>query len=117
MKRTLLLASAIFMLGGAVAQGKTAVVRQDSPTIEAPVSNSTKAYESQRPAPEKRLFRSEAVENKITQMQGILKNQRLAWMFANCYPNTLDTTVHFGKDEDGNFRTFVYTGHPRDVAT
>ena len=44
MKRTLLLASAIFMLGGAVAQGKTAVVRQDSPTIEAPVSNSTKAY-------------------------------------------------------------------------
>ena len=66
MKRTLLLASAIFMLGGAVAQGKTAVVRQDSPTIEASVSNSTKTYESQRPAPEKRLFRSEAVENKIT---------------------------------------------------
>lgn len=110
MKRTLLLASAIFMLGGAVAQGKTAVVRQDSPTIEASGSNSTKTYESQRPAPEKRLFRSEAVENKITQMQGILKNQRLAWMFANCYPNTLDTTVHFGKDDDGNFRTFVYTG-------
>ena len=48
MKRTLLLASAIFMLGGALAQGKD--------------------YESQRPAPEKRLFRSEAVENKITQM-------------------------------------------------
>ena len=43
-------------------------------------------------------------------MQGILKNPRLAWMFANCYPNTLDTTVHFGKDDDGNFRTFVYTG-------
>ena len=33
-----------------------------------------------------------------------------AWMFANCFPNTLDTTVHFGKDEDGNWRTFVYTG-------
>ena len=89
MKRTLLLASAIFMLGGALAQGKD--------------------YESQRPAPEKRLFRSEAVENKIAQMQGILKNPRLAWMFANCYPNTLDTTVHFGKDENGNFKTFVYT--------
>ena len=90
MKRTLLLASAILLLSGAMAHGKD--------------------YESQRPAPEKRLFRSEAVESKITQMQGILTNPRLAWMFANCYPNTLDTTVHFGKDEDGNFRTFVYTG-------
>ena len=81
MKRTLLLASAILLLSGAMAHGKD--------------------YESQRPAPEKRLFRSEAVESKITQMQGILTNPRLAWMFANCYPNTLDTTVHFGKDEDG----------------
>ena len=31
-------------------------------------------------------------------------------MFANCFPNTLDTTVHFGEDEDGNPDTFVYTG-------
>lgn len=69
MKRTLLLASAILLLSGAMAHGKD--------------------YESQRPAPEKRLFRSEAVESKITQMQGILTNPRLAWMFANCYPNTL----------------------------
>lgn len=49
MKRTLLLASAIFMLGGAVAQGKTAVVRQDSPTIEAPVSNSPRALSAACP--------------------------------------------------------------------
>ena len=32
-------------------------------------------------------------------------------MFANCFPNTLDTTVHFRKDEnDGMDDTFVYTG-------
>ena len=31
-------------------------------------------------------------------------------MFRNCFPNTLDTTVHFGHDEDGSPRTFVYTG-------
>ena len=67
-------------------------------------------YQSQRPTPENRLFKSEAVEKKIVQVQATLKNPRLAWMFANCYPNTLDTTVHFGKDEDGNWRTFVYTG-------
>ena len=137
MKRTLLLASAIFLLSGTLTQAQAPddVVRQDhqlaaeptslaadptslvaEPTslaaepVKATATSNTKTYESQRPAPERRLFRSEAVENKITQMQGILKNQRLAWMFANCYPNTLDTTVHFGKDDDGNFRTFVYTG-------
>ena len=43
-------------------------------------------------------------------MQSQLKNPYLRWMFGNCYSNTLDTTVHFGKDENGNFRTFVYTG-------
>ena len=31
-------------------------------------------------------------------------------MFAACYPNTLDTTVHFEEDEDGQPDTFVYTG-------
>ena len=56
---------------------------------------------SQRPAPADRLFVSRAVEEKIVQVQRQLTNQRLAWMFANCFPNTLDTTVHFGQDEDG----------------
>ena len=67
-------------------------------------------YKDQRPAPEARLFKSEAVENEIKRVCGLLKNPRLAWMFANCFPNTLDTTVHFGEDEDGNPDTFVYTG-------
>ena len=31
-------------------------------------------------------------------------------MFANCFPNTLDTTVHYGEDEAGNPDTYVYTG-------
>ena len=31
-------------------------------------------------------------------------------MFANCFPNTLDTTVHFSMDENGKPDTFVYTG-------
>ena len=65
---------------------------------------------SQRPAPADRLFVSRAVEEKIVQVQRQLTNPRLAWLFANCFPNTLDTTVHFGKDENGRWRTFVYTG-------
>ena len=67
-------------------------------------------YTSQRPAKENRLFSSEVIENKIVEVQSQLKNPYLRWMFGNCFPNTLDTTVHFGKDENGNFRTFVYTG-------
>jgi meiotically up-regulated gene 157 (Mug157) protein len=67
-------------------------------------------YVSRRPAEAERLFVSEAVEAKIAEVTGKLTNPKLRWMFANCYPNTLDTTVHFGKDENGKPRTFVYTG-------
>ncbi len=74
------------------------------------LSASAQEYISQRPAEQDRLFRSDAVEAKIQEVSAMLTNPRLAWMFANCYPNTLDTTVHFGKDDEGNPRTFVYTG-------
>ena len=67
-------------------------------------------FVSCRPAPEERLFVSQAVEACIEEVTGVLTNPKLAWMFANCFPNTLDTTVHFGEDENGLPRTFVYTG-------
>lgn len=67
-------------------------------------------YPSRRPAESDRLFRSEAVEKAIDRVRHTLTNAKLAWMFANCFPNTLDTTVHFEKDEEGRCRTFVYTG-------
>jgi len=67
-------------------------------------------YVSQRPAEGDRLFRSEAVEARIAEVCSQLTNPKLAWMFANCFPNTLDTTVHFSEDEDGTPDTFVYTG-------
>ena len=66
--------------------------------------------ESQRPEPQDRLFVSEAIEKKIVEVESQLTNPYLRWMFANCFPNTLDTTVHFGKDGKGRYRTFVYTG-------
>ena len=67
-------------------------------------------YADQRPAAEDRLFRSEAVEEEIARVCGLLTNERLRWMFANCFPNTLDTTVHYREDENGNPSTYVYTG-------
>lgn len=67
-------------------------------------------FVSCRPASEDRLFVSEEVENTIKMVCKQLVHPKLRWMFSNCFPNTLDTTVHFGKDEEGNYRTFVYTG-------
>ena len=68
-------------------------------------------YESKRPPVEERLFTSVAVEKKIKEIQKLLKkNPKLAWMFANCYPNTLESTVHYRVLENGDDDTFVYTG-------
>lgn len=67
-------------------------------------------YCDQRPKVQDRLFSSPAVEREIERVCAQLENPRLAWMFANCFPNTLDTTVHIGDDIDGQSDTFVYTG-------
>lgn len=67
-------------------------------------------YVCQRPDAAERLFASQSVERKIAEVQAMLTNERLAWMFGNCFPNTLDTTVHYRKDADGKDDTFVYTG-------
>ena len=67
-------------------------------------------YADLRPAPAERLFVSEAVEAEIERVGALLTNDRLRWMFRNCFPNTLDTTVHFREDAEGNPDTYVYTG-------
>ncbi len=67
-------------------------------------------FESRRPPVQDRLFTSQAVESTIEDVCSKLANPKLAWMFANCFPNTLDTTVHFREDSDGRPDTFVYTG-------
>ena len=63
-----------------------------------------------RPAEAERLFRSTTVEKTIERVQAMLTNRKLARMFEICFPNTLDTTVHFSVLADGSPDTFVYTG-------
>lgn len=63
-----------------------------------------------RPAEPDRLFKSKAVEAEIKRVSKLLKNPKLVWMFTNCFPNTLDTTVHYRTGENGEPNTFVYTG-------
>ena len=68
-------------------------------------------YVSRRPAEKDRLFRSVAVDAKVKEVASLLTNPKLAWMFVNCFPNTLDTTVHFDRDGNGGRGdTFIYTG-------
>lgn len=63
-----------------------------------------------RPQPAERNFTSTAVESKIAEVTSMLTNQKLATMFENCFPNTLDTTVEYNEDENGTPDTFVITG-------
>src|ERR1039458_6223293 len=42
---------------------------------------------------DKRKFKSRAVERTIETIKARIGNKELAWMFENCFPNTLDTTV------------------------
>jgi len=64
---------------------------------------------SKRPELSKRNFTSRAVEETILQVTKQLKDPKLALMFETCFPNTLDTTVHY-RTMDGKPDTFVYTG-------
>lgn len=74
------------------------------------VRTAAKNLKTNRPSKKERLFHSEAVENEIKRVKSLLTNQKLAWMFENCFPNTIDTTVHYRIGEDGKHDTFVYTG-------
>ena len=74
-------------------------------------SLSAQTYESRRPLEKDRLFVSEVVEKKVAEVASQLTDPKLSWMFVNCFPNTLDTTVHFDKDgNEGRGDTFIYTG-------
>ena len=55
-----------------------------------------------RPAPDKRTFRSEAVDRALAALAARIADPQLRRMFEACYPNTLDTTVR----KDG----YVITG-------
>jgi len=57
----------------------------------------------------KRRFTSPAVEDTIRRVQADMGNKELAWMFGNCFPNTLDTTVDFQMAGDRP-DTYVITG-------
>ena len=56
-----------------------------------------------------RKFKSKAVERVIGEIKSKIGNKEIAWMFENCFPNTLDTTVDF-EMINGKPDTYVITG-------
>ena len=64
---------------------------------------------STRPEPHERLFRSETIENVIEEVSQTIVDEDIRRMFAQCFPNTLDTTVYHS-EHNGRPDTFVVTG-------
>ncbi len=66
---------------------------------------------SLRPPPEKRTFSSPVIEDVVARTAALIADPQLAWLFSNCLPNTLDTTVQFTADDgSGQPDTFIITG-------
>ncbi|MDF3057625.1 MAG: hypothetical protein K0R17_1840 [Rariglobus sp.] len=68
------------------------------------------SFVSQRPPAKDRRFSSAAVESLIGSVSARIADPELAWLFANCLPNTLDTTVDHRIGADGRPDTYVITG-------
>jgi meiotically up-regulated gene 157 (Mug157) protein len=73
------------------------------------LANTAASFPQVRTPYNERKFTSRAVEEAIATFKKNVPNKELAWLFENCFPNTLDTTVDF---ELLNNRpdTYVITG-------
>ena len=69
----------------------------------------SKGFPIVRPLKGKRNFESNIIEKAIEEFTKNVKDKELAWLFNNCFPNTLDTTVSFSI-QNGRPDTYVITG-------
>ncbi|QCX37413.1 glycoside hydrolase family 125 protein [Aureibaculum algae] len=72
-------------------------------------TNSLKNFPIVRTPKRQRNFESKSVESAIEEFQKNVKDKELGWLFNNCFPNTLDTTVTFTK-KNNKPDTYVITG-------
>lgn len=103
MKRREFLATTAF----AIAAGASAVSAPGMASAER--TPEAAPLRSHRPPPSQRRFVSQAVEKTIRTVSAKIADPELAWIFQNCYPNPLDTTVDFTV-ANGRPDTFVITG-------
>ena len=77
--------------------------------VALPARAAAPVFATHRPPPGERRFNSPAVEAEIVRIKAMIGDPQIAWMFENCFPNTLDTTVRMGM-VDGTPDAFVITG-------
>jgi uncharacterized protein len=75
----------------------------------APAFGAPPKFPSKRPPPSDRRFTSPAVEAETKRISAMIADPEIGWLFANCYPNTLDTTVKMST-VGGKPDAFVITG-------
>lgn len=67
------------------------------------------SYPTVRVPESARKFSSLAIEQAVKEFKTNVKDAELGWLFENCFPNTLDTTVTFTENA-GKPDTYVITG-------
>ena len=95
MNRRTFIQSSALLSAGAFLNPYSLLAAADFPVVRIPVA--------------KRNFQSKSVESAITEFKKNVKDQELAWLFENCFPSTLDTTVTYAT-KDGKPDTYVITG-------
>nr|WKN35429.1 glycoside hydrolase family 125 protein [Tunicatimonas sp. TK19036] len=93
-RRTFMQHSALFGAGALVRPFSVARTK-DFPEVRVPASE--------------RNFQSKAIEAAIQEFNKNVDDEELGWLFNNCFPNTLDTTVTF-TTENGQPDTYIITG-------
>lgn len=95
MKRRTFIMNSGLLTGGMIASKVSFGSASDFPTV--------------RQAVAERHFKSQSVDAAIKTFHSKVKNKELAWLFENCFPNTLDTTVYYSEKENKP-DTYVITG-------
>ncbi|GAA4441205.1 glycoside hydrolase family 125 protein [Pontibacter saemangeumensis] len=95
MNRRTFLQNTALLSAGVYLSPLSAAAAAEFPTVRIPVA--------------KRNFRSKSVEKAIAEFRKNVKDKELTWLFENCFPNTLDTTVTY-QLKAGEPDTYVITG-------
>ncbi|MGO1243619.1 glycoside hydrolase family 125 protein [Sphingobacterium sp. JB170] len=94
-RRNFLKNTAALSMGLAVSKFSFADSFNEFPTVRVPA--------------DKRHFSSKVIEDAIKEFQKNVSNKELGWLFNNCFPNTLDTTIYDESTADRRL-TYVITG-------
>lgn len=94
------------LLGAGYALNKSMVFAHSGNSLE---RDSLTLFPTVRRVPSERHFKSPAIEKAIDTFKKKVKNKELGWLFENCFPNTLDTTIYYS-EKNGRPDTYVITG-------